>query len=822
MHDILLIYFFTMFRRIFRIGASREGAVIEEALLVDDGSDETENQQEPQDIFFKASQWCLYILAFVLPVWFLPLTIAPVLLNKVFVVSVLIITSLLFYLAHVIIRGRATIAAHWVFGLMILLALAVGVSSAMSGQAMMSAIGIGGEIDTLTTLVTFFVMTWMMATVITDKGSFSRLMVASGAGFVAFLLVSGLTLLGMGSWFGAVDKTFNTVGSWDAAALAAGLFIMMLYPILLRVVGIWRWVLAGLFIISLIIVGAVNLPLAWGIVGFFAIIFLSYAIWQRQISPTALSVSFLLLFVSLFGFFSRDAISSLTGIDAPPNVTVTYQATSDITVAALNEHLLFGTGPATFQSLWDRFRPVDVNQSVFWNARFSSGFSYIMTLLSQWGIIGWGVFILLLLSVWYVSLVAVSRVRADQHMLALSAFLLVSYTLLMWALYPVGYTLVALGFFALGLGISSLRLSGTLPTYDLILFREGPAGFISSLLLVFLMVVGAGGVYAMSTRYAGQIAFANALKVFNEKADDAGAEKGILYAISFDRLNPVYVRSLSQIYFLRAQAIARTFTNPQQLLASQDFNNALNGSIKYAQSAITLAPQDFDNHRALGKIYEALVPTPNAAAAAIAQYQKAGTLAPKNPELWYSQGLVNRNDAIATKSVEALKQAEVALKKAVELKADYTDAHYLLAQILDAQGSTDEAIEGAKNAAALAPNDIGNHFQLGFLYYKANRLPEAEASFQRTLVINENYSNARYFLGLIYDRTNHKPEAIAQFEKIQALNPDNQEVQLILKNLRSGKGAVQGLTQPPPDQRTSAPVSEIQKDDSSNVLPKKK
>lgn len=791
-------------------------------MAVDEQSEGAPTVEDRYDIFFTASQWCLYALAFLMPVWFLPTTIAPVLLNKAFIVSVLVIASLLLYIAHVILRGRAVVALHWVFGVMLLLVIATGVSAVLSGQSMVGTIGVGGETDTLVALVIFMIMAWMMATVTADQKAFARIMLASGAGFVAFFVVSIITLLGGGSLFGATDKTFNTIGSWNSIALAAGFFVMMLYPILLRVAGMWRWVLSALFIIGLGIIGVVNFPVAWGIVGFFAVVFLSYAIWQRRISPTALGVSLVLLFVSLFGFFSRDAMGSLFGVQAPAEVTVTYQATHDITKQALQEHLFFGAGPTSFQMLWDRFKPLDVNQTAFWNTRFTTGFSYAMTLLSEIGIVGWALFVIMLLSVWYVSLRAVSLADADQHMLALSAFLLVSYTILMWSLYPAGYTLVALGFFALGLGVSALRLSGALPVYDLVLFREGPAGFIASLFLVFLMIVGAGGVYAVSARYLGQVAFANALQTFNQKNDDKAAEAGIARAISFDRYNPLYPRALSQIYFLRAQAVARSVQNPQKLLASQEFNDALNGSINYAQSAIAIAPLDFDNYRALGKIYEALVPADNAADAAVAQYKKALEYAPKNPELWYSQGVVYRTQAVATRNPATLKGSEEALKKAVELKPDYTDAHYLLAQILDAEGNLNDAIKGAENAALLAPNDIGNLFQLGFLYYKANRLQEAEAVFSRAVSINDSYSNARYFLGLIYDRTNRKAEAIAQFEKVQSLNPDNQEVQSILTNLRAGKAALLGITQPPPDQRTSAPVSESQKDDGGSSIPTKK
>ena len=76
--------------------------------------------------------------------------------------------------------------------------------------------------------------------------------------------------------------------------------------------------------------------------------------------------------------------------------------------------------------------------------------------------------------------------------------------------------------------------------------------------------------------------------------------------------------------------------------------------------------------------------------------------------------------------------------------------------------------------------------------------------------LNENYSNARYFLGLIYDRKGVKDRSIEEFVKIEAINPDNQEVKKILTNLRSGRGALDGIVPPapPPERRAETPVRE--------------
>ena len=125
-------------------------------------------------------------------------------------------------------------------------------------------------------------------------------------------------------------------------------------------------------------------------------------------------------------------------------------------------------------------------------------------------------------------------------------------------------------------------------------------------------------------------------------------------------------------------------------------------------------------------------------------------------------------EAVRTNNIALLGQAEEALKKAVELKPNYTDAYFLLAQIYDAQGNQQEAIRRAEAAALLAPNDIGTLFQLGLLYYKANRLSDAGVVLERAVAINVNYSNARYFLGLIYDRTSRSSKAIEEFEIIPA------------------------------------------------------
>ena len=104
------------------------------------------------------------------------------------------------------------------------------------------------------------------------------------------------------------------------------------------------------------------------------------------------------------------------------------------------------------------------------------------------------------------------------------------------------------------------------------------------------------------------------------------------------------------------------------------------------------------------------------------------------------------------------------------------------------------------------PNDVGVGYQLGLLYYFDDQINSAQREFERVLLLNSNYSNARYFLGLVYDKKGEKQQAIEQFRKVLELNPENVEVGKIIENLEAGAPALQGLQDP--QDSTETPVQE--------------
>ena len=60
-----------------------------------------------------------------------------------------------------------------------------------------------------------------------------------------------------------------------------------------------------------------------------------------------------------------------------------------------------------------------------------------------------------------------------------------------------------------------------------------------------------------------------------------------------------------------------------------------------------------------------------------------------------------------------LQESEARLRRAMELKPDYAEAHYNLANTLAAQGKLDEAAALYRRGLALAPNVANGHNNLG-------------------------------------------------------------------------------------------------------------
>lgn len=559
-----------------------------------------------------------------------------------------------------------------------------------------------------------------------------------------------------------------------------------------------------------------------------------------------------------------------------PEASPTYGATWDVAKKVMsesNKSSLLGVGPGLFGLAWGTHKDPSINQGLLWGVRFNQGASLLATIPATMGLLGILAFLLFLGVVTFVVLKGVLSADSENQPLAPGLFYGLIAALVVLAAYPANLTLFLLFFLVVGF-LSSVLAEQTSPravfaretmmTDDrdglvtiesetavmdessdeagsfwnlreyLVQFASPWVTFLSSLVVIFLLALSVSGLYVTLGRIRAAVAQRTAADQVSS-GDLAGAIATLEGAVANDAGDFRNLQSLTQVRVAQVQNIIQRAAAGAQV--QDEFRVAVAAADRDARRLVEQYPLEPFLWRTQGTLYEILIPYVDGSAnLAFGSYRRAAELDPLNPTAWVNLGraylvfsdqvalIANQQqgterDRLGQIRVEALSEAQKAFTKAAEVKPDFAQSHFLLSQVAIRLGNIQVAIQATENAKLTAPFDIGIAFQLGLLYYQAGDLDRAQIEFERAVSLDANYSNARYFLGLIYDRKNEKPRAIGEFERISALNPDNQEVKVILENLRAGRGALESIVPPaaPPERRSEPPVR--QQGDQSPAAP---
>lgn len=824
--------------------------------------------------YWKAiSRWSLILFAGLMPIFFLPATQLPVAVHKELLAVVLIFAAFFALLGRILIEGRIRYPGHLIAAALAVLILVWGASSFFSINPLISSVGSWSTPDSFASIVLFALLALSIFVTFDRRDIILSLV----------LFLASLSLLGVFELFQLFkvfilpfDFTkniiFNPVGSVNnlGALLAFGLviasglasasiprieesaegegkilginskmkkFLMLSVVILalnLIIIDFWAiWVglaLAMVFMISFLSAGLAKSEFRSPTSGDLEVGLreasdftpgLQLVYFQKAWLPS------IILLIALLFLFVPSPLAKF--IQTPLEVSPNFNATMDIGIKNLKAgHYFLGSGPGTFSYLFNLYKPVGINQTIFWSTTFNTGISAMTTWLGTVGILG-VLALLFLIAAFIWNGILAFRSPAPQLQGGLQygtysqlIFVAVIFMFAMWFLYAINFTTMAFAFWGIGLFLAMNRSGLTQIEADqrgnyqhesvgnprksafreIRVFTSPPKTFIFSLLIVGLMVGAVVGIYFEINRYIAELYFSKALKTSSGQANYASA-------IQFWPYDERYFQGLSQAVFLELNDLLQKKDLPQEELRSR-FQNITTDSIAAAKKAGELNSQNPFNTMLLGGIYENLIPfVADAANFALSSYGAAISLDPKNPANYLALARVE----VAKNELD---KAVANLEKAIDLKADYAPARFLLVQIFDQQGKLNDAIKRAEELVVLNNQDVGSLFQLGFLYYKAGRYDDSKMVFERTVQLSPNYSNARYFLGLIYDgstsltTSEKKAKALEQFAKISELNPDNDEIKLILKNLKAGKAALFGIAPPAPapQNRAEVPVSE--------------
>lgn len=770
------------------------------------------------------AKWCFLALGAIIPLWFFPSTAFPVLYNKLFLVSLLMVAGILAWLGSAIQKGsfiisRLPLALAFYGGFL----ATAAVSAFLAASPSVALHGIGVESST------FFV--WMlgglimvgMPFVMEKKQDLFKTWAILGGSFLligAFFVLQTLLDRQLLPWAFAQSRSFNPLGSWSSLGVFFGFIAALLLPFLsFRIAPRIRVLSVVAFAAAFGGMIAVNYFWSWIALGFVAIAFLALLVSHLRERALVTAPLFVLLLV-VFGVLAQRPLSFyLAPLNAEIELAPNFLATAHVASSVMQESPFFGAGLNHFSLAWDTFKPPEVNLGPFWGARLNTGMSPVSTAFVEGGAFG-GVTLLLFVVffMWHALKNVGSISPKDETPLGpLSALLLRSafagslFLFLLWFFAPLTLTLILLTFFVAGFYLAvEAHLLSTQTTVQL--FKNPRLGFIISLAMILLMVGAASVVYVEASRYLSHLFFARGTRLYNEQGSVNGAEQAMIRAVNFDSRQDRYWRALAELARVKMERALGADVGPEE--ASRRFQEALSSAISYAQTAVNVNKEDGFNWVALGHIYELAAPfVEGAGNVALAHYAEAKKRLPHDPSLLVAESRVHIGIAALAQRQnkdpkESLAAAKKALEKSIALKPNYALGHFQLAQLFAQEGNLKEAIARAEDARILSPGDVGVLFQLGLLYYQKNDFDHAKEVFEQAVAQNPNYANARYFLGLIHDRKGNIAAAREQFERIIALNPDNEEVKQILRNLNAGRAALAEISPPGPLERKKPPIEE--------------
>lgn len=143
-------------------------------------------------------------------------------------------------------------------------------------------------------------------------------------------------------------------------------------------------------------------------------------------------------------------------------------------------------------------------------------------------------------------------------------------------------------------------------------------------------------------------------------------------------------------------------------------------------------------------------------------YSKAAALKPNFPVNYYNIATVWFNQGKPIKALPAVEQA-------LAIDSKYVEAIHLRGVLFQQMQRYDESLSSLLEAVAQKPNDIQILNDLGTTYFYAQKLGEAEATFQKSIAVNPDKNpNAYNNLGFVLFNSGRQEEAIKMYQKAAA------------------------------------------------------
>lgn len=616
-----------------------------------------------------------------------------------------------------------------------------------------------------------------------------------------------------------VANSANTIGSWTDFGLLGVFgvitsFILIGAQVSKSTLKTFSWI--GL-VISILTVFIVNTLILWIILGVLSLVYLVYKISvSKRDSGLTLNqkIPLVPLIMILFSFFMILVGGLVSGV-VNPFLEISFQETKptlsttfDLAKETLNENPVFGIGTNRFQRAWQQYKPLNVNMTNYWGSDFVFGNSFLSSVPVTLGIVGALSWLFLILMIISTSFKLLFKGEEDESFVSQYTNLTSVFSLLLFLLiltfHVPSETLLIYFFIFLGLFISVANMNGAYKTVLIDIKSKPRIGFIYIFSILALMIVAIYLGYLFTRQISARLLIEHTSYYLNTNPENVNSTN-LINAVNIYPSDSNF-RSLG--LYQRGE-IAKLLQNADESdpTVPDRFRNLLTGALNSYRAAVNYDPNNYLNYYSEAELFKQLilVGVDGSYQEAVKKYQMAIEKNPLNPGIYLDW-------AQAAFFAGENEEAKRLINKSLELKPNFANAAFLLSQIQVDEGNVEEAIRSVSLATQVNPTNANLFFQLGLLQYNQQNYTGAITDLENAVIRSPLFSNAKYFLGLSYERVGRTEDAIAQFEDLVVLNPENEEVKLILENLKSGNSVLFEDEQPPldeaPENRDDLPLEE--------------
>ncbi|MCB9814849.1 tetratricopeptide repeat protein [Candidatus Nomurabacteria bacterium] len=766
----------------------------------------SEDFVEPQkdvtsSVLIQIAQYMLILFIGLVPLFFVPGLWASLGFSKVLlamVVSVVTVISLsLLMLRRKFAKTVWPMALSFFWGL-VLISL---ISGLISGDIQDS---IRGSVMESQTVGFLFLMALSMTIPLVLQGSkvMTIKALASFGLMATLLIVYNVLRLILGADFLAFSSfnalTVSPIGGFNDLAIFAGLTVIFglvtLAQLPLRV--FIQYAISVLIIISLVVLAVVNFFYIWIIIGFFGLLLFVYLLSRDTLfrssedllpltkMPRSLIVTTLIVCVvsAVFivaGEYAGGKVSEITDVNYV-EVRPSFSATIDIANGVYKEDLLFGAGPNRFADVWRKYKDPSINETIFWDTDFIAGSGYIPTLFVSLGALG-GVMVILF-HLYFIFVGYKMLLRGDTRDFYWYYFGVVSFTsaVFLWLMSYIyvpgeGILLLTALFTGLSFVAYGALVPGTVRTFPLAVNRQ--RGFVLMAAIIFVITVSVGSLLTVGKQYLAEARFNESQATADSTATFEQVALTSFGLYPDDR----FVSTRAQVHLATLNTLLNVAEPGEEEI--QKYKESSAKAITLAEQAVAKDLTNPDNYAVLAAVYSNIAiggGGTDAQDRANTALKKAQELDPLNPgyHLLAAQMLARAGEvAMAREEINA----------ALNLKRNYTEALFLLAQIDISEGKTESAIATTRAIINLEPNNPTRYFQLGVLLASNENLTGAIEAYKAAIKLDNEYANARYMLALALVNTNQQEAALEQLKFVQKTNGDNDTLNTLIQQVENGE-----------------------------------